>query len=160
MAHMKKNGFTLIELVVVIVILGILAVVAAPKFMNLQNDARNASLEGLEGALKSTFGMTYSKLVTMGLENQPYVSTADKINTTDVGIFSVKLPIPGCSNKQTHKCIFVYGYPQTDRWTLSHMINNFNQDWAIVYVPKEKNIALHLKNLLKMSKITHELIVS
>ncbi|MGQ5486757.1 type IV pilin protein [Photobacterium damselae] len=33
---MKRNGFTLIELVVVIVILGILAVVAAPKFLNLQ----------------------------------------------------------------------------------------------------------------------------
>ncbi|WP_422768146.1 type IV pilin protein [Photobacterium leiognathi subsp. mandapamensis] len=48
---MKKNGFTLIELVVVIVILGILAVVAAPKFMNLQVDARNASLKGLEGSL-------------------------------------------------------------------------------------------------------------
>ena len=47
LSPMKKNGFTLIELVVVIVILGILAVVAAPKFMNLQNDARNASLKGL-----------------------------------------------------------------------------------------------------------------
>ena len=38
---MKRNaGFTLIELVIVIVILGILAVTAAPKFLNLQGDAR------------------------------------------------------------------------------------------------------------------------
>ncbi len=38
----KQTGFTLIELVVVIVILGILAVTAAPRFLNLQNDAREA----------------------------------------------------------------------------------------------------------------------
>ena len=38
---MKRSaGFTLIELVIVIVILGILAVTAAPKFLNLQSDAR------------------------------------------------------------------------------------------------------------------------
>ncbi len=47
----RQQGFTLIELVVVIVILGILAVTAAPKFMNLQGDARNASLQGLKGAI-------------------------------------------------------------------------------------------------------------
>ncbi len=75
---MKKNGFTLIELVVVIVILGILAVVAAPKFMNLQVDARNASLKGLEGSLKSALGTTYAKLTIAGLENERYVTTRKK----------------------------------------------------------------------------------
>lgn len=49
----KSSGFTLIELVVVIVILGILAATAAPKFMDLQKDARISALNGLMGALKS-----------------------------------------------------------------------------------------------------------
>ncbi|MBM7073074.1 prepilin-type N-terminal cleavage/methylation domain-containing protein [Shewanella sp. 202IG2-18] len=40
----KQQGFTLIELVVVIIILGILAVTAAPKFINLQSDARKSAL--------------------------------------------------------------------------------------------------------------------
>lgn len=53
----NKKGFTLIELVVVIVILGILAVTAAPKFLNIQRDARIASLNGVKGALESSFSM-------------------------------------------------------------------------------------------------------
>ena len=47
----KQNGFTLIELVVVIIILGILAVTAAPKFINLQSDARETSLQGMKRAI-------------------------------------------------------------------------------------------------------------
>ncbi|WP_045424128.1 prepilin-type N-terminal cleavage/methylation domain-containing protein [Vibrio jasicida] len=45
------KGFTLIELVVVIVILGILAVTAAPRFLNIQGDARVAVIEGVRGAV-------------------------------------------------------------------------------------------------------------
>ncbi|MGS0728942.1 type II secretion system protein, partial [Shewanella sp. 0m-11] len=48
----KQNGFTLIELVVVIIILGILAVTAAPKFINLQSDARASALQGVKGAIQ------------------------------------------------------------------------------------------------------------
>ena len=45
---MKRSaGFTLIELVIVIVILGILAVTAAPKFLNLQSDAKEGVLKGV-----------------------------------------------------------------------------------------------------------------
>ena len=66
----RQSGFTLIELVVVIVILGILAATAAPKFMNLQGDARISALNGLKGAVKSAVSMTYSKAILKGIEKE------------------------------------------------------------------------------------------
>ena len=65
----SSRGFTLIELIVVIVILGILAAVAAPKFMDLQSDARASTLKGMEAALKSMDQMVYGKAVLEGKEN-------------------------------------------------------------------------------------------
>jgi MSHA pilin protein MshA len=49
----RKNGFTLVELVMVIVILGILAIVAIPKFFSLQDDAKEAAEKGVVGAVRS-----------------------------------------------------------------------------------------------------------
>ncbi|WP_117236077.1 prepilin-type N-terminal cleavage/methylation domain-containing protein [Vibrio maerlii] len=47
---MKKNqGFTLIELVVVIVVLGLLAVAALPRFVDVTDSAKEASIEGVAG---------------------------------------------------------------------------------------------------------------
>ncbi|HHX8435770.1 type II secretion system protein [Vibrio diabolicus] len=66
----RQGGFTLIELVVVIVILGILAVTAAPRFLNLQDDARNATLEGLKGSLQGAAGIVYGKSAIAGVESQ------------------------------------------------------------------------------------------
>lgn len=43
---MKKNGFTLIELMVVIVIIGVLAAITIPKFSNISNDAKIAKVQG------------------------------------------------------------------------------------------------------------------
>ncbi len=55
-----STGFTLIELVVVIIILGVLAVTAAPKFINLQDDARAATHQGFTGALSSSVKLAHA----------------------------------------------------------------------------------------------------
>lgn len=47
----RHKGFTLIELITVIAILGALAVIALPRFINLQDDAERAAVEGVAGSL-------------------------------------------------------------------------------------------------------------
>lgn len=63
----RVSGFTLIELVVVIVILGILAVTAAPKFIDISRDAKIASLQSIQGTMKSTINMVKAKARVKGL---------------------------------------------------------------------------------------------
>ncbi|PMM08476.1 MSHA biogenesis protein MshA [Vibrio breoganii] len=64
----KQGGFTLIELVVVIVILGILSVTAAPRFLNLQSDARVSALQGMKGAMAGAGSIVYGKAAINGVD--------------------------------------------------------------------------------------------
>ena len=63
----RQQGFTLIELVMVIVILGVLAATALPKFVNLQKDAKIASLNSVKASLQSAAQMAHAKALIQGV---------------------------------------------------------------------------------------------
>ena len=56
----KQAGFTLIELVMVILLIGVLAAVALPKFVDLESEARGASVTGIAGSLSSAAAINYA----------------------------------------------------------------------------------------------------
>lgn len=62
----QQKGFTLIELIIVIVILGILAVTAAPRFIDLQSDARTETMQGVKAAIQGASQLVYAKAAIAG----------------------------------------------------------------------------------------------
>lgn len=104
----RQSGFTLIEMVVVIVILGILAVTAAPRFLNLQGDARESSLNGLKGAMSGATGIVYGKAAVEGVEQARNATI----------------------NEGTSEAVTVrFGYPTADEAGIEAAVDGLTQDW-------------------------------
>ncbi|MBV7297977.1 type II secretion system protein [Enterovibrio paralichthyis] len=102
----RQGGFTLIEMIVVIVILGILAVTAAPKFLNFQDDARTAALQGLKGAIDSANGIVYGRAAIEGV-------TAGAGNVDNIAIIN--------------------GYPDGTASGIGAAVVGLNNDWQTQY---------------------------
>lgn len=69
----KQQGFSLIELVIVIVILGLLAATAIPRFLNVTDDAEDASLEGVTGGLATAVGFVRAQWEVDGRSNSTVI---------------------------------------------------------------------------------------
>ena len=122
----KQNGFTLIELVVVIIILGILAVTAAPKFINLQSDARVSALQGVKGALQGANSLYYSKAAIAGIEK---TTATDGTPPTGTVVEGVKLN---------------FGYIQANKDEIVKALEITETDWTFSAVDASDPVAIEI----------------
>jgi MSHA pilin protein MshB len=81
MKHKKstknQSGFTLIELVIVVVILGFLAATAIPKFLDLTDQAKQASIEGMAGGFATAISLVRSQWEAEGRPQAGGFNTVD-----------------------------------------------------------------------------------
>jgi MSHA pilin protein MshA len=124
----KQQGFTLIELVVVIIILGILAVVAAPKFINLQGDARASALSGLKAAIQGGNTLVYSKAALAGEEK----------GAASTGIATVSIGTGADVD-------IVYGYIAATETALEAALDVSFADWTTVSIEATDDVGAGLK---------------
>ncbi|MGL5047563.1 MAG: pilin [Shewanella sp.] len=76
----KQQGFSLIELVIVIVILGLLAATAIPRFLNVTDDAQDASVDGVAGGLSTAVSFVRSQWEVDGRQNASVILDGNTVN--------------------------------------------------------------------------------
>ncbi|MFT6267459.1 MAG: MSHA pilin protein MshB [Alphaproteobacteria bacterium] len=85
-----QKGFTLIELVIVVVILGLLTATAIPRFLNVTEEAEDATVEGVAGGFATGVGLTRAQ---WEIEARPRFNSSE--NNSFVTIDSLAVGVDG-----------------------------------------------------------------
>lgn len=78
-----RQGFTLLEMVLVMILLGVLAAIAVPQYLSLVAKARVATLNGLQGTLNAAIPIVKASWLAAG---KPSTITLD--NGATVAVFT------------------------------------------------------------------------
>jgi len=85
----EQRGFTLIELVMVIVILGILAAVAVPRFINLQDEAKQSAARGIGGAIAGAANILHAQYILRNVTYQ--LGTTEGVASTTAVLYNANI---------------------------------------------------------------------
>ncbi|KWU02119.1 prepilin-type N-terminal cleavage/methylation domain-containing protein [Vibrio toranzoniae] len=107
----NQKGFSLVELVVVIVVVGLLAVAALPRFLDVTDEAKKSSIEGVAGGFATA---VLSARAQWEAEARPSEKIgAETYNTVDYD--GVDFWLTRSKNSSNEDTDFRDGYP----WTLN-----------------------------------------
>lgn len=84
----NQKGFTLIEIIAVLVILGVLAAVAVPKYLDLQTEARDRSVEAAFAAASSNINLAFAKNILNGVTPSNVAGFTNPAIETALGDFT------------------------------------------------------------------------
>lgn len=113
----RKNskGFSLIELIIVIVIIGILAAVVIPNMLGTTMQAHTATVDAMEGALKSAVELAHTSFLIGGATYYPHPTPGLEDHDDDAS-----------TDPTTLIDFLLKSYD--DKWTVAPITYNFGSD--------------------------------